>query len=562
MFFRGQRVHLAESFAAPLETRDLGAELLHLLVGEHAFAFSQHVGANTRSYFLALPLEPRGFNSDRGQALGRLARGPSQLCLPCPKGTPLLAQLSRTASAGVDPGLQRRFEASRGLGRASQEPGSALGCLGQSIQEKGSRRLFRTFHWSAGEPDLAGRVNEDGVHAFVVGLSEPRESAGEIARRHHPPPRRRQRALVRGLAHDREARRCGVGPQPAAHLFGLLPPELDPLHGAPQPVKGSRGLLVTAGGLGQLFLGAAPLVEDAAKLVVAGLAFELGLGAALGHFSQAALDPLQLRRRDAATARLDLSNQLFRTLSRRRLQSKGPQALPNFILEVARTLNLDLDAGELELGPVSPLLEAPQARGLLDQSPSLGRLGAQNLLHATLPDHRMELRAQADLREQLDHVGAADSCAVDQVFALAAAMKPARDRELGELDRALTVLVVEEELDLRVVGCGAARPTREEDVVRLLGAKLARAQASRGPDDRVGDIRLARAVRADDHGHARLEPDLDGVRERLEAADLDGPQKQTGDQALRRGSVGEPWVTPRLRRIERRCTGPKSADRG
>ncbi len=146
MFLRRQRVDLAESFAAALEARDLSAELLRLLVGEHAFAFSQHVGANTRSYFLALPLEPRGFNSDRGQALGRLARGPSQLCLPCPKGTQLLAQLSRTASAGVDPGLQRRFEASRGLGRASQEPGSALGCLGQSIQEKGSRRLFRTFH--------------------------------------------------------------------------------------------------------------------------------------------------------------------------------------------------------------------------------------------------------------------------------------------------------------------------------------------------------------------------------------------------------------------------------
>jgi len=365
-------------------------------------------------------------------------------------------------------------------------------------------------------------VNEDGVHAFVVGLSEPRQRAGEIARRHHPPARRGKRALIRRVAHNRETRRRGVGPQPAAHFFGLLPPELDPLHGAPQPVERGRGLLVAAGGLRQLLLGPAPLVEHTAELVVARLALELGFRAPLGHFSQAALDPLQLRRGDPTTARLDLSHQLFRTLSRRRLQSKGSQALPHFFLEVARAFDLDLDAGELELGPVSPLFEAPQARGLLDQSPPLGRLRAQNLLDTTLPDHGMELRAEADLGEQLDHVGPADACAVDEVFALAAAMKSAGDRQLREIGRSLTVLVVEEQLDLRVVGCGTAWPSREEDVVRLLGAKLARAETSRGPDDRVGNIRLPGAVRAHDHGHARLEADLDGVRERLEAADFDG----------------------------------------
>ena len=47
-------------------------------------------------------------------------------------------------------------------------------------------------------------------------------------------------------------------------------------------------------------------------------------------------------------------------------------------------------------------------------------------------------------------------------------------------------------------------------------------QRSRGPDDRVGDVRLAGAVRADDDGDARLELELDRVDERLEAADPDG----------------------------------------
>jgi hypothetical protein len=141
----------------------------------------------------------------------------------------------------------------------------------------------------------------------------------------------------------------------------------------------------------------------------------------------------------------------------------------------------------------------------------------------------MELRAEADLGEELDHVCAADAGAVDEVLALAPAMESARNRELRELDRSLTVLVVEEQLDLGMVRCRAARPTSEEDVVRLFGAKLAWAQASRGPDDRVGDVRLAGAVRADDYSDARLETDLDRVRERLEAAQANRAQVHAGE---------------------------------
>src|SRR4029079_11599016 len=119
---------------------------------------------------------------------------------------------------------------------------------------------------------------------------------------------------------------------------------------------------------------------------------------------------------------------------------------------------------------------------------------------------------------------AAHMCAVDEVLALAAAVKPARDGELRELQRTVAVLVVEEELHFGE-GRGLAAVTAcVEDVVGLLRAELARAQASGGPDDRVRDVRLARAVRADDHGHARLEAHLDRVGKRLEAAQLDRTQ--------------------------------------
>src|SRR5581483_12180150 len=74
----------------------------------------------------------------------------------------------------------------------------------------------------------------------------------------------------------------------------------------------------------------------------------------------------------------------------------------------------------------------------------------------------------------------------------------------------------------------AARRAREEDVVRLLRAELARAEGAGGPADRVGDVRLAGAVRADDHADARLEAHLDRIREGLEATQLDGAEVHRG----------------------------------
>ena len=82
--------------------------------------------------------------------------------------------------------------------------------------------------------------------------------------------------------------------------------------------------------------------------------------------------------------------------------------------------------------------------------------------------------AEPDVGEQLDEVDSANGGAVDQVLALAAAVQPARDRDLAEVElRQRAVLVVEEELDLAVVGRRVAGRAGEEDVVGLLGPQLA-----------------------------------------------------------------------------------------
>ena len=169
-------------------------------------------------------------------------------------------------------------------------------------------------------------------------------------------------------------------------------------------------------------------------------------------------------------------------------------------------------------------LELAEAGRLLDQRAPLGRLRGEDLLDPALPDDGVHLAAEADVGQQLDDVGAAHVRPVDEILALAAAMEAPGDRELRELERPVPVLVVEEELDLGEGRGLAAVTAGVEDVVRLLRAELARAQAAGGPDDRVRDVRLPRAVRADDHGDARLEAHLDRVRKRLEAAQLDRTQ--------------------------------------
>ena len=206
------------------------------------------------------------------------------------------------------------------------------------------------------------------------------------------------------------------------------------------------------------------------------------------------------------------------------------QPLAHLLLDVLRALDLDADARELQLGAMLAALELAEPGGLLDEMAPVLRLRGEHRVDLALRDDRVHRAAEADVGEELDEVGAANGRLVDEVLALATADEPARDRDLAEVDLVAeaAVRVVEHELDLAVIGRRTVRGAAEEHVVGLLGPQLGRRQRARGPDDRVGDVRLAGAVRADDHGDARLELELDRVDERLEAADLDGLEVHVG----------------------------------
>ena len=195
----------------------------------------------------------------------------------------------------------------------------------------------------------------------------------------------------------------------------------------------------------------------------------------------------------------------------------------------SRARSTSVATRELQLGAVPAALELAEAGGFLDELAPLLGLAAEDLLDTALADDRAHVAAEADVGEELDEIRAAHGRAVDEVLALTAAVQAAQERDLRERklgERA--VLVVEEELDLAEIGGWPVLAAREQHVVRLLGPELARSEAPGGPEQRVGDVRLAGAVRPDHDGDSRLEPHLDGIRERLEAAQLDRSQVHAG----------------------------------
>jgi hypothetical protein len=172
-----------------------------------------------------------------------------------------------------------------------------------------------------------------------------------------------------------------------------------------------------------------------------------------------------------------------------------------------------------------PRLELAEPGRFLQQGPALRRLRREDLLHPPLSDHGTVPAAESDVGQQLDEVGTPHRRFVDQVLALAASVQAAGDRDLAEfegLERA--VGVVEQQLDLAPVCRRAAGGAGKEDVVGPLGAELRGRERPGGPEQCVGDVGLARPVWADDDRDPPLEPHIDRIRERLEAAQLDRAQ--------------------------------------
>ncbi len=366
--------------------------------------------------------------------------------------------------------------------------------------------------------------------------------------------RSRARSVLQGaqrLVGARPLRALGLGQivaEPRGDAVYGLAAHRQSLARSLQPVEGADRGLARAGRVGELDLGALPLGEHGLEPRLRRASRERGGRSALLRLGAACVERRQVDPCEPCPQRSDLCRELLRALRGRRLQRQRTQTLAHLVLDVAGTLDLGRNAGELQLRPVTAALELPEPGGLLDERAAVLGLRREHGVDLALADDRVHGAAEADVGEQLDEVGSTDGRAVDEVLALAAADEAARDRDLRvvELGAEAAVLVVEEELDLAVVGRLAARGAPEEDVVGLLRAQLRRRQRAGRPDDRVGDVRLAGPVRPDHDRHPGLELHLDRVRERLEAAQLDRAQVHRA-RTLTAGTDGGTARTPPAR---------------
>ena len=335
----------------------------------------------------------------------------------------------------------------------------------------------------------------------------------------------------------------------AAGLVRVLAAHGQPLGCAPQPVEGGRGLLVPAGGLLQLLLGtprsARTPSSSSSRRLRSCSAWARRPSTAARRSSRGATLPADRRARIRSISCTSFSARWAAVAwsasgrSRFRASSSSALALSTWI---ATRASFSSARWRRCLKLPSPAASSISARR------SLG-LGRQHLLHPSLADDRVHLMAEPGSPSSSSTSVRRTAARLIEVLPVAASMKPARDRELAVRQRPVTGGVVEDHFDVAVIDTVRPAEPAEEDVLRLLGPEGARSQAPGRPDDGVGDVRFPRAVRPDDDGHPRLEANLDRVRERLEAAQLDRAQVHA---RISDDGCGRSWVG-RVRRVAVNC---------
>jgi hypothetical protein len=271
---------------------------------------------------------------------------------------------------------------------------------------------------------------------------------------------------------ENTSRPCELRTEPLEQHLSALAAEIHALARTPQPIQGRRGLLTPPRRVGELFLRPATLLEQRVQTLVRVLAPEQRSGAAAFTLVEARLQRRKVELRHARSERGDLGPKLFGALGGGRLKRERTKPLLHLGLDIARALHLDSHTRELQLCPVFAPLETPEPGGLVQQLPPLRRLRGEYLLDAPLADDRVHPAGEAEVGKELYEVDAPDRGAVEEVLALAPAVKTPCHGQLRIRERSVALSVVEKELDLAEVLGRPPGAAGEKDVVRLLGTEL------------------------------------------------------------------------------------------
>ena len=179
-----------------------------------------------------------------------------------------------------------------------------------------------------------------------------------------------------------------------------------------------------------------------------------------------------------------------------------------------------LGAVQLQLGLVTALVEAGDARGLLEDAPAGLGLGVDQLGNLALAHQRRGMGAGRGVGEEHLHVAGADILAVDLVGGAHVAGDAADDLEMVGLVEAggrEAVGIVDMDRDLGEVARGAGGGAGEDHVLHPRAAHRGGAVLAHDPAQRLQQVRLAAAIGAHHAGEAVLDIEVGRVDEALEA---------------------------------------------
>src|SRR5690606_9894723 len=220
-------------------------------------------------------------------------------------------------------------------------------------------------------------------------------------------------------------------------------------------------------------------------------------------------------RRDAALLRLEL----LVPLGGIRLSLQVVELLLDLVSQIGEALEVLPRMTNAVLGLAAPLLVLRDACRFLEKRAKLLRLRLDEPGNHPLLDDRIAVRAEPSAEENMRDVLAAAAAAVQEVLRGAIARDDATDRNLVVVrvrPRDRTIGVIEHELDARLTDRLAAAGAVEDHVGHRVAAQGLRRALAEHPPDRVDDVRLTAAVRADDADQIARKLDRRGVDERFE----------------------------------------------
>jgi hypothetical protein len=187
--------------------------------------------------------------------------------------------------------------------------------------------------------------------------------------------------------------------------------------------------------------------------------------------------------------------------------------------DVLQPVHVDLEAGQLAVGPFAAPAVLGDPGRLLHHLAALFGAGGEDVLQLPLPHDGVQRPAHTRVGQELLDVEEPAGPARQSVLALPRSEHRPADLDLRRWHRDAARLVVDDQLDLGHPQTRTGRTPGEDHVGHLPATHCPRALFPQHPGDGVGYVRLAGSVGSDQHTDARSELERGALGEGLEPPD-------------------------------------------